>query len=313
MFCPTFCCSNIYFPDLSAVLIYPDLCASSIQISHQSIRMANRCIVCAESVGVASISEYVQCEGPCKLFTHQKCSGVPKSALKFFNEFPNVHYYCEACNNTVKEFREGLADIQKSIDNLRDQVMNKTTNAAMLTASPRIVERPVQAGISSVKRRRVGEPSTPTWPLIQSSFKPPVSPRRNLFVGSLASEIVTSVEQRKSLVATMLHPSTKPDQLEAFLNKQLELPENQHHIRCSLMLPRGKDVSELDYVSFRVSAPESAYNRLCDAVNWPRGVIVREFKMMPRTDRRMGASLPVVTGISSAVPERLHTPEIPPV
>lgn len=240
----------------------------------------NHCIVCSEIVAVTSISDFIQCIGPCKLFTHQKCSGIPKSSVKLFNELPNVHYYCTVCNVTVKEFRESLADIRASIDKLSDRVENHTTVAAASSSFPTLLES-VEMPRNN-KRRRTDVPIATERSIPNTAASPRVPPRRNLCVGSTVCDSLKSVEQRKSIVATMFHPSTQSTELAKFIAGKLNLDADSPTIRCSLLLPKDKTVADLNWVSFRVSVPESSFEALQDAALWPKGVMVREFVYRPR-------------------------------
>lgn len=258
--------------------------------------MDRPCVVCTESVPVSTATDFVQCSGPCKQFLHQKCAGLPKSTLKIVNETPNLGliFHCKTCFIVVKDLRDSLADLKNSIDSLSVRASQSVPATAALPFSAIVAEQEERA---AGKRRRVDVHHQSTTPSMPSPWQTVArkSQRRNLCVGSTACDSLKSVEARKSLVASMLHPTTVPADLEQFIKKQLNLAENSDTLRCTPLIPKGKTAADLDFVSFRISAPESTILQLQDAACWPNGVVVREFQPRPRTDRRQGVFIPAAS------------------
>lgn len=246
------------------------------------------CVVCTEVVSLAVLGEYVRCDGMCKMYTHQKCAAIPRSVIKCVNETPSLHYYCTKCTTKECDLLVSVAEIKEAIGALSTRFDNIVDNVAAAPPTPFRSEFPELSRTS--KRRRMDLPTPPDHP------PPTVSShtinRPNLLVGSTVCDGVKSVEQRKSVVASMIHPSTEPAQLESFLIKQLKLPDDSKQIRCTLLLPKGKTAAELNWVSFRVSAPDSSFALLQNAALWPQGVVVREFVQRPRALQPLGAFLP---------------------
>jgi hypothetical protein len=96
-----------------------------------------------------------------------------------------------------------------------------------------------------------------------------------------ASQISAAVE-RKDFVISRVHPSTTPDGIVDFIKQNTGVVD----VRCQLMLPRGRTVADLDYVSFKISATEADYDELMKPEVWPTKVLVRDFV---RNNRRQGA------------------------
>lgn len=105
----------------------------------------------------------------------------------------------------------------------------------------------------------------------------------------LSSEL-RSVEMRKEVVASQLHTSTTEEELCAYLKEVHSLSDAPNAFRCKMLLPNGKKIEDLDWISFKISVTESVYDKVMLSGNWPRGVTVRDFERRPRS-RTAGAFL----------------------
>lgn len=251
----------------------------------------SNCAVCSEAVALTSMGDVVRCDGACMMYTHQKCAGIPKSVIKIVNETPNLRYFCPKCMSNDQEIRVSLSDIKDAISSVSERLDKVVVNVAAAPPTPFQLEFPEL--LRNSKRRRTDIPSVSEPP--PTAVSPRAPPRRNLLVGSTVCDDVKTIEQRKSVVASMIHPSTEPSHLQSFLLKQLNLPADSTLIRCSLLLPKGKTAAEFNWVSFRVSAPESSFMSLQKAELWPKGVVVREFVQRPRAAQPLGAFLPTAS------------------
>jgi len=102
------------------------------------------------------------------------------------------------------------------------------------------------------------------------------------FFGTAGAAIqLSAAAERKVFVISRVHPSSTPDGIVDFIRQNTGIED----VRCQLMLPRGRSLSDLDYVSFKISATEVDYNELMKPEIWPAKVLVRDFE---RTNRRRG-------------------------
>lgn len=153
----------------------------------------------------------------------------------------------------------------------------------------------VSESVKSLKRRRVEDDvavdSVASRTPQQTTAK--VAP---VVVGSAdENSDLLVVEPRKLLVASLFHPSTESDNLAAFLKGKLNLPCESIVVRVHKLVPVGKDLTTLDYVSFKVDVPGNLFDVLLSPSMWPKGVRVREFEHRPRKPRTDAVFLPPAT------------------
>lgn len=250
------------------------------------------CKKCNEDI--TAVPDSVNCAYPsCNNSFHMKCVGLSRTLLNFITNSPNVHFTCDDCTNGVfvlarkqtptvpDSMATDLADIKKSLEIL---------SSTMSTAS----SWPIQDKLGSKSKRSRYEldtdGNTTPIPLVKSKLATTAADKE-VVVGSADANGLQIVEQRKLIVASMLHPSTEPEMLMEFLTTKLELPTNSSSIRVSKLLPAGVDPNTLDFISFKISVPTSMYEPIMKTAIWPKGVTVREFQNRPKK-LRTGNFLP---------------------
>lgn len=240
----------------------------------------------------AVVCESITCVGPCKLPICRSCSGLTRSAVKVALDCVNLHFYCDKCNPySIKEVSDALKEVKESIGKLNEVLSNATKLNSGTVMSPMFPPIHFESGsTSALKRRRVDN---------SSSTQRSASPNRGIIVGSCTTATLQTVESRKCVVASMLHPTTKIDDLTKYLSKALNLPDGDSSLRCSLLLPAGRDIKDLDFISFKIGMPESKFSLLLSPEIWPRGVKVRPF--IPKFGSRpVGITLPLDPLVISA-------------
>lgn len=268
------------------------------------------CGVCTEVI--TALPDSIKCDGPCNMSIHAKCASLTRTAIKIINESSNLLFLCDHCKLfSFKEITDHLLAIKTSISNLSDAMSAQSERTAKLTdevaantiktdklasssmTPVSVLRQNGQTSISQKRRRMDASPSAP-----RNASPAPLA--RNLVVGSAENACgLQSVEPRKIVVASQLHNSTTVEQLKAFISEKLATGGNQNTIRCNMMLPNGRSVEDVDFLSFKVSVPESLYDRLLNADIWPKGVTVREFVHRNANTRRLGHFLPAPLTVTS--------------
>lgn len=249
--------------------------------------MSGICAIC-EQVASDSGADVITCYGPCKKAFHGKCVNLSNAVLKTIANNNNISWNCDDCNKPTNVPGD-LTEISKSLVALTEAVASNSKVLATLVANsiaPKSFTSVVagQAGVfpspsAANKRRRTDD----------TFVGSPVSRKTVVGSGTDVSIEIKSVEARKDVVASQLHTSTTEEELCAYLNDVHKL-STPNAMRCRMLLPNGKKVEDLDWISFKISVPESMYEKVMVAGNWPKGVTVRDFERRSRV-RSAGAFL----------------------
>lgn len=224
----------------------------------------------------------------CSTVYHSNCAGFSRNKLSIILESANVRWFCnECCKREATQAPQtptiATVDVSSQLLALQESI----TKLADTIAKPPIWPM-VPSSAKSSKRRRVTV--TDDSP---EAYIPPIPQSGAVIIGSAESnEVLQVVEPRKLLVASMLHPSTEPEQLESFLKEKLNISADSSEIRINKLVPAGIDLAKLDYVSFKVSVPGHRFDELMLPSIWPRGVRIREFEVRPRKPRNAAVFLP---------------------
>lgn len=98
----------------------------------------------------------------------------------------------------------------------------------------------------------------------------------------------TSADNLKSFYVTPFHVEQNEEDVLEYLRETLNVGEST--LRCVKLVPRNKDISELSFVSFKVSVSDDLIPFINDRFYWPEGVEIREFES--KNEKR---SIPLIT------------------
>lgn len=243
----------------------------------------------------------------CKAECHMTCYGLNKTVIKSIKEGPNLLFLCDECNenksvvdaNTVNAIVNNAENnenkqIFKAIDELKGMMfdmqnkMNKIEKPSYRNVVTGDIPDQSQPRVR-VKRMRFENIDAAN----DNNRGTPTGRPKNAIIGTNdVSDDLSSVEPRKWIFVSQLHPSTSEQSLTTFVNKCLNDTENKQKIQTFALVPKEKNREELNFISFKVNIPES----LCDAILtpeiWPKGIIVREFVSDSRRRRPTGHFLP---------------------
>lgn len=240
-------------------------------------------INCEHCDQIASVGgpDVIACYGTCNGTFHGKCVSLSTAVMKTIANNPNISWNCDNCRTPTGMISEVMKELKGSLAELTKAVASNTSVLANAVAvgsnAPKSFANVVGAfpSPSTNKRRRVDAVSAHTPAL------------RKTVVGSgtgpVAAIELKSVETRKDIVASQLHTSTKEEDLCSYLKEVHSLDTSSSAIRCKILLPNGKNINELDWISFKISVVESMYEKVMVSDNWPKGVTVRDFERRPRS------------------------------
>lgn len=253
------------------------------------------CTKCNESI--TALPDSIGCSNSsCNALFHARCVGIPRNLLNIITENKYLFFYCDACSEVppsvqvtpiVAISEQKLSNQSSDTENISGQLvciqesLNKLTDAlTKKTVWPNVIE-----SAKTLKRRRVegdiaDDSVTIHTPQRKTAKKDPV------VVGSADENTgLRVVEPRKLLVASLFHPLTESENLSNFLKDKLSMASESTVVRVHKLVPAGKDLATLDYVSFKVDVPGDLFTVLLSPSMWPKGVRVREFEHRPRKPR----------------------------
>lgn len=257
------------------------------------------CGICSDVI--SAMPDSIPCSNKtCKVVYHMRCAGLSRTKISMIAEMPNLHYYCNGCCKSLETGNSVAPEILAASD-ISNQLIDIKNCISMLTDAFRIVpEWPTISPLGKMTKRPrvVDDLETGAVPVDPISTIPRPNQKQNaLVVGSaVESQGLLAVEPRKELVASMFDPSTESDQLADFLKAKLSIPVESSIIRVRKLVAADKDLSTLDYVSFKVSVTGAHFNDLMSPTMWPSGVRVREFQYRPRKSRPAAVFLPTKDG-----------------
>jgi hypothetical protein len=270
---------------------------------------------------------YINCGGYCRRSFHLNCLGFTASTefWKRFHKLDQILFFCDDCKKLQRDFvmRSNFLEAERSVAGLIEILQTATrdvdvmcrgavqsVNAAISSLKTQtgetsvvdLVSPKVQAKTGGKKKKKKGAttsalevptrqraPSTSTPNQDDDVFQTPLPPSpkrrtsRGFFGTAGTASQISAAAERKIFVISRVHPSTSPDSIAEFIKQNTGIED----VRCQLMLPKGRTVAELDYVSFKISATELDYNELMKPEIWPAKVLVRDFV---RYNRRKGGN-----------------------
>lgn len=224
------------------------------------------------------------------------------SVLTLITDLPNLHFYCDNCGVTPANVQVAPAE-SKPLDNQSafaenisgqlvsiQECLYKLTDA--ITKTP--VWPTVNESVNTLKRRRVDDESAVDSAVSHTPQRSAQKTNSVVIGSAVENSDLQVVEPRKLLVASLFHPSTESDNLAVFLKTKLKIASDSTVVRVHKLVPAGKDLSTLDYVSFKVDVPGNLFNELLSPSMWPKGIRVREFEHRPRKPRSDAVFLPPI-------------------
>lgn len=236
--------------------------------------------ICNDECPTANQNEHLLCF-KCENIIHLKCYGIDKKQGKLITDSPNIILMCDICLEelvTLAEISKGIAEVKKVVEKIAKVVSkeNKTTSKPILNNN-NISGDNTPIVTRSVKRKRLDQ---------QSTIRTPI----NKVIGTNDAAELKSVEGRRQLVVTQIHPETTEEMVIQYIRKQLQLNDTID-IRAKTLLPKDRNKEDLSYISVKIVVPESLYSLVLSAELWPKGIAVRDF--VPGFKRRqpMGVTL----------------------
>lgn len=169
----------------------------------------------------------------------------------------------------VEKFSVGNKRVQ-IIDNPKPSTSKSTSNPTQASTSaatlqtPNAVNSPTNVNIIT-NHERVLEPNSDNR---RSTLRPTSGPLSVAKVGHVTDDMM-------DFYVTPFTPDQKEEDVKRYI---LEIANvNPSTLKVVKLVPRGKILDDLSFVSFKISVDKSASNMIGDPWYWPEGVTVRVF------------------------------------
>lgn len=241
--------------------------------------MAKFCAECSDAItGI----DFVVCRGYCGATFHMNaCSGgVTRAMLNYFTTHKkNLYWMCNNCADLFENahFRaiSSRSDDQSPLATLTTAITELRTEIKQLNSKP-----PVQTST----------PASTRWPLIESR-RPSKRPRdidvvaiseKNRMGCKQPLDDVVSVpifndtkDSKFWLYLSRIRPDVSNDAVCAMVKANLALDADPDVIK---LVAKDKDISTLNFVSFKIGLDPSQKSNALNPSTWPEGLLFREFE-----------------------------------
>lgn len=269
--------------------------------------MLSQCLWCKK--GAATDVDILICFG-CEKSFHGSCCSLTRASVKVIKDVPAVKWFCLNCDES--SFANIITNRFNGIDNKIDKMVNgnqyeellkrmdgltNEVSAIKLVVDSQIISEDTSGEIFDDvfrrKRLRSGRTkqksttSVPAWPLIMSG-----NGSSQCITGTDASSSLKVIEPKAWFHVSRFGPDTTVDDLKTYVSEKI----SSNEVECYLLVPKGRDPSELRFVSFKIGVLGSSKSALMDASIWPSNVSVRHF------EQRSGFPTPKY----ATIPTRMH-------
>lgn len=249
--------------------------------------MSSVCHACA----IETADDHVVCQGFCNAVFHPKCSGINHLIRSEIQKSTQIFWLCQSCTKLMKDMRlrssvrsayevgqeQLLGNHNEIVESLKSEILTelkaeiKLNFTALMNSSsltPQTAKRP-RLDSSSVMSRRLFGPKRDnkeqkTSLLVGTGN--PISP-------TLGVSTVMNNTSKFWLYLSRISPSATVEQIAALAKQRLGTDE----LEVVKLIAKGRDVSTLSFVSFKVGINIELKNKaLCSSI-WPKGMLFREF------------------------------------
>lgn len=203
-----------------------------------------------------------------------------------------LYWMCNACSGIMKKARftkaitsvnaayEGIIESLKT--EIRDNILSEVRQEIQ-TNLKRIPEMVANTPIRSVQRRMLQPSIRTSTKRLRENDDPAFGPPRKLVCGTdgqsaESPSIIAATgrvdENRFWLYLSGISPKAPDEKVAEMLKKRLATDE----LKIDKLVPRGKDINGLTFVSFKVGMHHDLKPKAMSSSTWPVGIRFREFE-----------------------------------
>lgn len=253
------------------------------------------------------------CFGTCESVFHFSCLTVKsksykKSLISYFNEIPNLLWFCDVCLPGVQEmFSAATCDHthhqNDDIDGFALHNTDKSTDDSA-TVTPMDTDNSTSSDESVVsnpksKRSRSCSPS-PSQTDEPKRVKKSDSVSDDILLNDLIIQsankpdnndnISLSTVNSRCIYITPFNPVTVESHINKYLNSKDSIRDHLDKIECKKLVPAKCNQNKLTFVSFKLSVPAECFDEIVNQSFWPTGVTIKEFIVRDKPKRNSTAN-----------------------
>jgi hypothetical protein len=218
----------------------------------------------------------VTCSGGCSSHFHMGCVGLNANALKTLDTFPQITWRCVDCSKVT------MQTLVKKIDALVDTIAVLSSNLPKKKTWDLNTPKPGGSGRSTRSTARGGDETPKNGNNNHKNDRIPEQGSRSLMGTGSGVSGLSAAGPRKWLYATYFSTTTTTDAIIGLVSSKTGCED----VKCNLLMPKSvANVTDLDYVSFKIGVKPEIYDQLYCPTLWPTGVMLREFVDRPRRFR----------------------------
>lgn len=245
-------------------------------------------MACPRCQKVVSDSDRIVCRGYCGASFHTFCANVDIQVLDLLglNE-RNIFWMCDGCADLFSNghFRSlttrgdgnpRSSNDPETINSLKDDISKLSDAVATLSAKvdsqPKTPIAPAGFRFNDV----VNKASTPKRRRTESTARPAKNRGTNKAMG----ESIKTVQLNDDLLWIYLSafdPTTTEQEVLEFVRNCLNLNSDQKP-KVVKLVPKGRDISTMRFVSFKVGVSKELKDTALCADSWPDNIYFREFE-----------------------------------
>jgi hypothetical protein len=241
-----------------------------------------KCPICKVLLDMGDGKDRVVCKGFCGKTFHINCLNLnmDKKVLETA-ACGSFLLFCDQCSKL-----QGSVVMRRFLSEAEDELADLVENLRSLTQK---VDEMVSNAVASVRANVAEDNKTPApvaalSPAVKTRAQRAKAAKEKAEKQEIPATRLTD-EERRFLVLSRIHPDTTSDKIGNFIRRKTGIT----NIRCHLMIPRGKTVNELEYVSFKVGVGVANYSMLMVPELWRANVLVRDFE---KRNRRLKPAFP---------------------
>lgn len=231
----------------------------------------------------------MKCGGFCSSTVCMRCTGIAEDTYASIQANTHLVWMCMSCKNLLSKarFANSLVSVNKASESVIES-MKAEIRDSVLTDIRNEIRSNFKTLINSVPRTPISLYRTPLAPsagtkrLRESDGDDDNASRRPAKamcgVGTSTEDTNLVAPEREPEKFWLYLSGILPDVPDAKVTELVQSKLKNTDLRVVKLVPRGKDIRYLSFVSYKIGIPLELKPIALDTATWPRGIRFREFE-----------------------------------